>query len=367
MLILIVCFFTVTFLTGWIAFFRVSYLPKTIEMKKNAIISIIIPVRNEAENLPRLLRSLNQQYLQPKEIIVVDDDSKDCTVQIAKQFGAEVVKKSKEDSTFGKSAACYRGAKKASGEWLLFLDADTYLESPESLQRFAAAYYAQNGSGILSIQPYHTVRSYYESLSIVFNILVLAGMNVFTIFKDSFSTTGAFGPCLLCSREEYFLTGGHEVTQTSIMEDFVLGKRFQEQGFSLRLYAGKGVIHFRMYPEGFTQLVEGWSKNFAVASQSTHPIVLFLIACWITGGLGAGVFLFVSLTSSNSWLIAAGVIYMLYLAQFIIFATRVGRFHSLAMVVYPFLFLFFIILFSWSLIQTHLLGTVSWKGRKIKI
>lgn len=369
MLILVLCLLSYAFLAGWLAFFTVPFLPKrTTEESPEAEISIIIPARNEENNLPRLLTSLKQQKLQPKEVIIVDDDSEDDTIRIAEQFGAKVVRKNEYEAAVGKSAACFRGAKAASGEWLLFLDADTYLNDPEGLQRFALAYHAQDCSGILSVQPYHTVQRLYESLSIVFNIMVLAGMNVFTVFKNQFTAAGAFGPCLLCSREQYFLIGGHEESETTLMEDFVLGKKFQQQGLALKLYAGKEVVHFRMYSEGIQQLIEGWSKNFATASQSTHPVVLLLIVSWISGGIGTGIFLIVSLiTASNSWIVGAVMMYFIYLAQFFVFAKRVGHFNRLAILSYPILFLFFIVLFSWSIIQTHLLRTVTWKGRKIKI
>lgn len=369
MFLFILCFLSYTFLAGWLVFFKVPFLPKRITEKSLTVkISVIIPARNEASNLPRLLDSLKQQSVQPKEVIVVDDDSEDDTVQIAEQYGARIVKKDVKETAVGKSAACLRGAKAATGEWLLFLDADTFLNDCESLQRFVLAYSAQNCSGILSVQPYHSVQKLYESLSIVFNIMVMAGMNVFTVWEDQFTASGAFGPCLLCSREQYFLTGGHEGTETTLMEDFVLGKRFQQQGFPLKLYAGKGVIHFRMYANGIRQLIEGWSKNFATASQSTHPVVLFFIVSWVSGGIGIGIFLVVSaIIPSNIWLVGAGIIYCLYLMQFFIFAKRVGKFSVLTILGYPFLFLFFIVLFTWSLIQTHVLRIVTWKGRKIKI
>lgn len=363
----ILCLLNYAFLSGWLVFFKVPFLPeKTTGKSPTVELSIIIPARNEENNLPRLLNSIKQQNLQPKEVIVVDDDSEDNTVQIAERYGATIVKKDTEERAVGKSAACLSGAKAATGEWLLFLDADTYLNEPESLQRFVLAYSAQGSSGILSVQPYHTVQNFYESLSIVFNIIVLAGMNAFTVLGNQIPTAGAFGPCLLCSREQYFLIGGHEGTETAIMEDFVLGKRFQKSGLPLKLYGGKGVVHFRMYAEGIKQLIEGWSKNFAIASQATHPIILFLIVSWISGGIGTGIFMVVSLLSSFTIELAV-LVYSMYLLQFFLFAKRVGRFNLLAILGFPFLFLFFIVVFSWSLIQTHLLGTVIWKGRKIKI
>ncbi|SFH51981.1 glycosyltransferase family 2 protein [Pisciglobus halotolerans] len=354
---------------GWLAFWRVPFLPrKVVQKRTECTISVVIPTRNEEYNLPRLLSSLKQQRLQPKEIIVSDDDSEDATVAIARQFNAMVVVKPMDERAVGKAAGCWRGAKAATGEVLLFLDADTYLERADSLEHLVHAYQKQGQTGILSVQPYHQVAAAYEQFSAVFNILVLAGMNAFTLFKSYFKPAGAFGPCLFCSKAEYMMVGGHEKAQEDIMEDFVLGNSFQKKGLPIVLYAGKGAVHFCMYPEGMRQLVEGWTKNFAIASRSTHPLVLFCIICWISGGTISGGFLAAALfVGSVQWLIGAAVMYVLYFLQCYLFAKRVGSFSLWALLIYPFLFVFFILLFSWSFFKTHFFRTVTWKGRNIKL
>ena len=90
-------------------------------MKKHEL-SIIIPALNEARNLEKLLRSIKIQNFQC-EIIVADAGSNDNTVSIAKKYGSIIVKGGMPAA--GRNA----GAKKASAERLLFLDADTELPS----------------------------------------------------------------------------------------------------------------------------------------------------------------------------------------------------------------------------------------------
>ena len=87
-------------------------------------ISIIIPTLNEEENLSTLIKSINYIFLKTKsnlshEIIVVDGYSKDKTVDIAKQNGAEVIYDNK-----GKGSALRKGFQKARGEILISMDAD---------------------------------------------------------------------------------------------------------------------------------------------------------------------------------------------------------------------------------------------------
>lgn len=57
-----------------------------------AKISIIVPTKNEERYLPGLLKSIKKQTVQPYEIIVADAGSTDRTVEIAKKYGAKVIK-----------------------------------------------------------------------------------------------------------------------------------------------------------------------------------------------------------------------------------------------------------------------------------
>ena len=85
-------------------------------------ISIIIPTINEANNLPLLLSDLS--IIQKEgEILIIDSGSEDKTIDIASIYGAKVYK-SKERN---RGLQLDIGAKKANGEWLIFLHADTRL------------------------------------------------------------------------------------------------------------------------------------------------------------------------------------------------------------------------------------------------
>jgi glycosyltransferase involved in cell wall biosynthesis len=87
------------------------------------MISIIIPALNEEKYLPRLLDSIKQQDFNNYEIIVSDFNSRDRTRELAKKYGAKVVKGGRP------GAARNTGVKFAKGDILLFLDADTVLPS----------------------------------------------------------------------------------------------------------------------------------------------------------------------------------------------------------------------------------------------
>lgn len=85
------------------------------------ILSIIIPTKNEAKNIESCLKSIKKQRL-PSEIVVIDNYSKDQTLNIAKKYTNLVFKIGNE-----RSKQRNFGLKKASGKYILFLDADMEL------------------------------------------------------------------------------------------------------------------------------------------------------------------------------------------------------------------------------------------------
>lgn len=93
-------------------------------MKK---ISVVIAAFNEEKTLPKCLDALTHQTFPRKdfEIIVVDNNSKDKTADIAQSFGAVVIKEKKQGNTFALST----GLKNATGEIIASTDADTIVSS----------------------------------------------------------------------------------------------------------------------------------------------------------------------------------------------------------------------------------------------
>lgn len=356
--------------SSWFILWKVpvisSRAQKIITQKK---LSILIPARNEEENLPILLTSLKKQNIQPFEVIVVDDDSEDETAEIAKANGAHVTNfPAHQTDWVGKAAACYHGAREAEGDLFLFLDADVYLPESSSLENIIREYQASETVSVLSIQPYHVIEQFYENLSVVFNLLVLVGMNRFSFLEEKLQPAGAFGPSLLIDRETYFNIDGHKRAHGSIMENIDLGKVLLEEGTPVDLYGGKRSLHFRMYADGYRSLAEGWSKSFVSGSKSTRPLILFGISLWIAGAFLAPAFVIYSCLQGSLSLLAFSIVsYLLYYLQFLRMTKKAGNFSSWAMLLYPGFIIYFVLLFAWSAIQTKFLKRVSWKGRKINI
>lgn len=240
------------------------------------------------------------------------------------------------------------------------------LADENSLQRIVESFKAQQ-RGILSIQPYHRIVKGYENLSVIFNVIVLTGMNVFTLWRDRFQTAGSFGPCIVCDKESYIATGGHAAAAHSIMDDFALSDVFVAQQLAVTNYTGRGVINMRMYEEGIGQLVEGWTKNLATASQSTHAFVMTMIQLWIFGVLVTTSSVVIAAWTSPTLLLISIMLYVGYGIHVYILARRAGSFHPHLIVTYPLFVLFFIAIFMYSLYRTHIVRSVMWRGRKMDV
>lgn len=358
-------------LAGYISSVLMFSLPKKTESyssnEKAPFVSIIIPCRNEAKRLPRLMKSINKQKWPHFEVIVVNDASEDDTEEVAKSFGARVVKAGLlENMPPGKARACAIGANEANGEWLLFLDADVTLVSSNSLESFLDLYGRQQ-KGILSLQPYHKIEKFYENFSSIFNIIVVTGMNIFSVWGDKFQTAGAFGPVILCDKTSYFTTGGHASSEDSIMDDFALSDLFIKLDMPVKNVLSSGFFSLRMYPEGVRSLIEGWTKNLAIASVSTHPFIMSLVIFWVFGGLASAIPIVISVfTGSMLFILLSIFVYLIYGVNVYFMVRKVGNFSAALILLYPLFFWFFVGIYGYSFYRTYVLKSVNWKGRKIK-
>ncbi|WP_454191537.1 glycosyltransferase [Paenibacillus sp. Marseille-Q7038] len=318
-------------------------------------VSIIIPARNEEENLTSLLRSIQEQTILPTEVIVVDDGSVDRTAEIAGSFGATVVDPGElPQGWLGKNHACAKGAEVAKGDIFIFLDADINL-SPHGIEILLSRY----TEGLLSVQPYHQMKRPYEQWSAFFNVIIPASIG------SGRDGTGAFGPCIVCSSDAYKESGGHELVKGEILDHHTLGKCFASLGYQVRNYIGISVLHFRMYPAGWNSLWRGWSKSMASGAAATRFRRLLLVILWIMGMISS-FFLLIDSFSNEDFLFGS-VIYVIFALEIAVLLRRVGNFRWWVWSIYPLPLLFFLVLFTRSILMTFVKKKVKWKDREIEL
>ncbi|MEJ5257665.1 MAG: glycosyltransferase family 2 protein [Fervidobacterium sp.] len=197
---------------------------KDVEEIAEKKVSVIIPARDEEENLKKLLPLVCSQQFPAHEIIVVDDNSTDKTSEIATSFEQVKLVKLEEDPPdgwVGKSWALWNGFLNSSGDYLLFLDAD--VEPSDKLIEYLSVQHAYHG-GLISVWPYQRLEKFYEHLTLPFNLLVIYASN--TLGFPGKIARGAFGPVVFTSREDYEKTGGHSTIRDGILEDIKLAKLY---------------------------------------------------------------------------------------------------------------------------------------------
>jgi hypothetical protein len=177
----------------------------------------------------------------------------------------------------GKNYAASVGAAAASGEWLLFTDADTY-HLPGSVGRGLA-----DASGheavLVSYSPEQEIETFWEKVLIPFVYCRLAEKFAFARVNDPRQRDAAAnGQFILILREVYEAVGGHAAVGHEILEDVALARRVKQAGHGIYFTAPIGVVRTRMY-RSFHVMWEGWTKNlYLLAGGSGKDAAAELVA-----------------------------------------------------------------------------------------
>lgn len=326
--------------------------------------TVVIPARDEEATLPGLLASLAAQEPPPGQVLVVDDHSTDATADVARRAGATVIAaRPLPPGWTGKTWACWTGAEAATGQVLAFLDADTTVGTG-GLAAVLGEH--RRRGGLVSVAPDHVTLRPYEQLSAYFNVVAMMGLDAFDPLRRRRAPRGAFGPCLVTTRDAYMALDGHRAVRGDVVEDVALARRYTRAGRQVTCFGGRGAVRSRMYPAGPSQLVEGWAKNFAGGAGAARPVTILLISVWLSGSISAAWYPGAAALGRGAVPIAAaGALYAAYAGQLAWMLGRIGRFRLATAVLYPVALAFFLAVFAGSIVLTNVRGHVTWRGRTI--
>ena len=210
-------------------------------------VSVILPARNEERFIERCLKSLAEQDYENYEIIAIDDRSDDRTGEIIKKITQKIpnllyaLADLKPEKWMGKNWACMEGFKKATGELLLFTDADTF-----------------HSKRTISLAVDHMMSEELDALTVIPKMICLDNWTKITLpvlstflhtrfsalrVNDSSKKTGYFfGSFFIIKRKTYELVGTHEGVKGEIVEDGALGKKVKEAGFKMKMVRGEHLV-----------------------------------------------------------------------------------------------------------------------------
>ncbi|MCB9463477.1 MAG: glycosyltransferase [Candidatus Eisenbacteria bacterium] len=237
-------------------------------------ISVLVPARNEAPEIGAALESLIAQRNVPFEAIVIDDRSEDGTGEVARQkaAGDPRVRFIRIDSLppdwLGKTHALARGVEDASGEWLLFTDADVRFH-PDALS--VALHWAETHElDHLVLLPSSLATSFGEHLLMVYFEYLFFNATGFGWVRLPWLTSAyvGIGAFNLVRRSAYEAIGGHESLRLQVVDDVQLGKRIKAYGFRQDALHGRRYVSV-YWQRGIEGIVGGLEKNaFAVTGYS---------------------------------------------------------------------------------------------------
>ena len=240
-------------------------------------VDVMIPAYNEAENIEACVRSvLNSTNLSSKQLTVwvVDDQSSDSTWDILKQLDQEgddrlkIIQGTQRpmgEVWMGKNWACAQAMDRATGDYVLFIDADVQLK-PGAIETAVVAA-KTNQWDLLTGWPTIVCGCLGEWIAqpIVASMFALA-FQPDEIADANNNSMFAVGPFMLFRRSAYDRVGGHRALRSEIVEDVELARAIQTAGLSLHFgYLGDLAL-LRMY-RTFGALWEGWTKNWHLGSR----------------------------------------------------------------------------------------------------
>jgi chlorobactene glucosyltransferase len=225
-------------------------------------VSIIIPARNEEKYISKCLDSLINQNYSNIEIIVINDSSSDYTWDIIQKYAktyeqsiAVINSGPTPDGWTGKSWACFQGYLKATGDILMFTDADT-IHSRYALS-LAVGYLVNQNLDALTAMPRLICEDFWTkiTLPVVWNISYVRYSPLRA--NNPNTTTGYFfGSFYIISRNVYEAIGTHEAVKGEIVEDGALGDMVKKEKFRLKVVRGEHHID-AIWARDFSSLWHG--------------------------------------------------------------------------------------------------------------
>lgn len=261
----------------------VAHLPQPDAWPK---VSIIVPARDEEAKIDAAMRSKLAIDYSNLEIIAVDDRSQDATRVLLDRLAAVDARltvvhlDSLADGWLGKSHAMHVAANRATGDYLLFTDADVFF-APDLLRK-AVTMCEARGLDHLALAPRLECSGFFEkALELYFVVMLCIASQpwlVRTGWRFSYVGVGAFN---LLRRRAYAQCGGHAAIRLDVLDDVKLGKLVKHTGLKQDvLDAGEGVRV--RWQEGFWGVIRGLEKNgFAVFDYSLAKLTfasVFMIA-----------------------------------------------------------------------------------------
>ncbi len=266
-------------------------------------ISVLIPARNERDTIEACVRAATNSNPAPDEIIVYDDRSTDGTSAILADLVDEFQRDDRAptlrviqgeplpDGWVGKPHACHQLADHSDGDTLVYVDADTQLESdgigrllslmaPESTTSVSSG--PKDGAELVSAVPRQLTGSFIERLAIpLLHLTYTSWLPQTLVYRsDDPRFLSANGQIMAVDRSALQAVGGFESVRRDVVDDMALARRFKQRGHTVVFADGFHIARCRMYASG-AELVRGFSKNLYEGIGSSPVALVGVIGLYL--------------------------------------------------------------------------------------
>ena len=365
-LIIVSLYFFIFSLANHYEMWRFTHGP---EIFDGPLVSVLIPARNEENNIENCLNSLKNQLYKNYEILVINDNSTDNTGNILDRMAAEDSRirvyngKPLPDDWYGKPFALHQLSAHANGEILLFIDADT-IHYPASI-----SWAVTNMQYLKADMVSGYIGQIFYKFGEVITVPLMFFLTGFTIplFLNRFTKlswfSAAIGQYIAIKHDVFKAIGGCEAFKKKTSEDIYMSRFVKYKGYSTRFLNITEYVKCRMY-SGYRSAIEGIGKNIFDFMGKNTLLLFFLfiavffflffpfpllIGCIITGSIWLKYIILVNILYTLTWL-------FMFLGQ------RLNWWYGF---LWPLMFLNLLYMAFWSWFRTISGKGFLWKDRKV--
>ncbi|MDR0456879.1 MAG: glycosyltransferase family 2 protein [Treponema sp.] len=339
------------------------------EIFDGPLVSIMVPARNEERNIERCLDSLRNQIYKNYEILVLNDNSTDNTLEILNRIAAADSRvrvfdgKPLPDDWYGKPFALHQLTQQAQGEIFIFTDADT-VHTPTSVA-WAVTNLLKLKADLVS----GYVGQIFQSFGEIITVPLMFFLTGFTIplFLNRFVNvhwfSAAIGQFIVIKRNVFEAIGGCESIKRKTSEDIYLCRYIRSRGFATRFLNITEHVQCRMY-KGYRSAIEGIGKNI-FDFMGKNSILLFIIMIIVFFFLFFPFpLLFLCMAYSSAWTLHIFAVVILYTLTwlFMFLGQRLNWWYGF---LWPLFFLNLIYMAAWSWFRTVSGRGFLWKDRVV--
>ena len=342
------------------------------------LISICIPARNEESNIRRCVESALAQDYPNLEVIVLDDRSTDSTLTQLKEIASRdsrllpICGSDLPEGWAGKPYALFQASAVARGEWLCFVDADTFL-APQAISSCHAKAF-ETKADLFTTMNEQVLGSFWEKVVMPLVMTALSvGFSPRKVNDPNTRDAIANGQFIFIRRRVYDSIGGHAKVKDQIVEDKAISEQVKWNGHRLIVADGRQLIRTRMYTS-LPAMWEGWTKNIYLGLRD-HPSMLLLGAFGALLALLAALFLpawpllgFVWFLNGGGWMAISVLVqalivwgWLIHIRGIVAHEMKISRWYAFTTPLGAGVFAAMMLTSAWKVVSGQ---GVTWRGRK---